>query len=116
VTLAFTGGTVDPATGVATIRGTVECTRGGEPAPPGTAAWISGNVTQRVGRTLVKAAFSGQQVACSASPAAWSGATTPESSTGLFVAGSADVTVYAYPNVPGQWTSVTATVRLQAQR
>jgi hypothetical protein len=116
VTLAIAGGTVAPATGVATIRGTVECTRGGEPAPPGTAAWILGNVTQRVGRTLVKAGFSVQQVACSASPAAWSGTTTPESSTGLLVAGSADVTVHAYPNVPGQGTSVTATVRLQAQR
>jgi HYR domain len=72
VTLAITGGTVNPVTGVATINGTVECTRGG--APTTASVYVYGTLTQRVGRTLIVASFGpfatgGPPIDCS-SPAA----------------------------------------------
>jgi hypothetical protein len=117
VALAITGGTVDPVTGVATVKGTIECTRGG--APTRASVYLYGSLTQRIGRTLISGnfgSFTGSQGAidCSSPGAPWSFAAT--SGNGLFVAGSADVraTSFGSPMMPAP--VVEATIKLKAQR
>jgi hypothetical protein len=116
VTVTITGGTVNPVTGVATINGTVECTRGGEPSS--TTAYLYGSVTQRVGRTLISGNFGtftdgGRPMDCSSPATPWS--FTAQSSNGLFVPGSADVRATGYGGMT-QGTPVEATIKLKAQR
>jgi hypothetical protein len=115
VTVTVTGGTVNPATGVATINGTIECTRAGAPATA--SAYLYGDITQRVGRTLITGAFgtmtTGGYIDCSSPATPWS--YTAVSSNGLFVAGSADVRATGFAGMV-QGPTVTTTIKLKAQK
>jgi len=111
IQLAITGGSVDPVSGIATVRGTIECSRGGALPSEPTQASFFGNITQRVGRTLVKAMFS-DVVECSTPAVAWRARTF--NATGLFVAGNAGVIGWA--GAAGYSTSTEATIRLKAER
>jgi len=116
VTLAITDGTVNAVTGVATINGTVECTRGG--APTSASIYVYGSLTQRVGRTLISASFGSFATAtpidCSSPGAPWSFAAT--SGNGLFVAGSADVRATSYGSSMMPAPVVETTIKLKPQR
>jgi hypothetical protein len=113
VNLTISGGSVNPVTGVARVRGTVACSRGDAPPEQPTTAWIDGQVTQRIGRALIRGYFS-TQVECTPSASAWSAPTTD--SSGLFVAGSVDVNAYAATDPIWSSSSADATIRLKAQR
>ena len=116
VTLAITGGAVNPVTGVATISGTVECTRGG--VETRASVYVYGSLTQGIGRTLISASFgsfgTGTPLDCASPAAPWSFATTP--SNGLFVAGSADVRASSFGSPMMAAPVVETTIKLKAQR
>jgi hypothetical protein len=89
--LTIAGGTVNPATGVVTIRGTLECTRAGVPAQA--SAFLYGDVAQRAGRIFIHAGFGTMyepsELTCSSPATPWS--FTGMGSSGLFVGGPATV-------------------------
>jgi hypothetical protein len=111
VNVTVTGGTVNPATGVATI----ECTRAGTPARA--SAYLYGDLTQRIGRSLITATFgtmtTGGFIDCSSPATPWS--YTAVSGNGLFVAGSANVRATGFAGMV-QGSTVTTTIKLKAQK
>lgn len=114
--LTITGGTVNPATGVATISGTIECTRAG--APASASAFLYGDLRQRVGRTLISGGFGTMYVTppvieCSSPATPWS--FTSKAGNGLFVAGQA--TVHALAGTGNQIgdSGVSAAIKLTGQ-
>jgi hypothetical protein len=119
ITVTITRGSVNTVTGVATIEGTIECSQGGGVPLQPTSVSLSGKVTQRLGRTLINGHLT-RVLACSTPRAAWSAETAD--SNGLFVTGSADVTVTAtrahdvMAGLPFRSGSAEATMRLKSAR
>jgi hypothetical protein len=113
VTVTFTGGTVDPKSGLATISGTIQSTRDGEFLPG--EIILNGAVSQRIGRLIVTQQFGsfGTPVSYSGGgPMAWTFTTV--GGNGLLVAGKADVFITTY----GQGTFTTnhtASIKLTPQ-
>lgn len=113
--LTFTGGTVDAATGVATVTGVVTCSRD---------AWVSyvnGRVRQRIGRAMLEAWFWVDGFQCTAPGTAWSSVPT-SAPNGLFVAGGAtlhDVSTSGCWSSTGQcddeWVTGPVSIRLRGR-
>jgi hypothetical protein len=99
-------GSVDPVTGIATVRGTVTCSTAAE-------GWINVNLRQRIGRTIAQAGAGGFFPCNGATP--WE--FEVEGWNAMLVAGSAEVSVSGELWEPIGGSRVvleqTATVRLR---
>lgn len=96
-------GSVDPSTGVATVRGTVSCNRA-------TSVGISGELRQTFANRVVISGFFSTQADCAPPASAWSASVT--ASNGRYGGGAADASVAASACDPFSCDFDTATRRI----